>query len=181
MKKENQNFDEWDNIFNQKNTDKFDKNEWDKVINDKNEMKNPVENENLVSNEAVVVRSNNSSVTTSKKNIYITIGVAVLLFVFIIPLFFGGSSTLSSGDGYKVKGSVKISGNTATMTGTIKVSKSGMYKVNVSIYNSNGGYLGSNSDTFILTAGDSASVYIYVPNIMGGATPSKYSVTVSKY
>lgn len=117
------------------------------------------------------------------KTIFIVSVIAVAIFIFLLSKpggIGGGSKTLASGSGYKVTGVVRINGNNATIDGTLKVDQAGAYQVNVSIYSKSGQYLGSNNKIFYLGAGDSASVYFHISNFMGGGTPEKYSVSVTK-
>lgn len=158
----NQKFKEWDDILDDKIQDQL----TDEKTDNPNSMYEP----------------SKGVIQTSKTWSFIGIIGFTLFFIFvIIPLFTGGGNkTLTSGTGYKVVGSVDIVGDGAYIDATLKVSQSGAYQVNVSIYSSSGQFLGSNNKIFYLSAGDEASVYFYIPNILGGASPSKYTVSVSK-
>jgi hypothetical protein len=179
-------FEGWDEIEKEETVKKIEQksqafDEWDNLLD------NNKSNDGFQESELSVIKSasvNTTGITTQNSKTWGVIGAIgfALVFIFIIiPLFSGGGSkTLTSGSGYKVVGSVNLYGDGAFIDADLKVTQSGAYQVNVSIYSSSGQYLGSNNQIYYLSAGDEASVYFYIPNIMSSAKPTKYSVSVTK-
>lgn len=179
-------YDGWDDLEKSETINESDQKhkkfkEWDNIID--------IDNSVSESNDSKIaltkpIYTNTSGTSTQNSKVWGIIGIIgfVVVFIFvIIPLFSGGgSSTLTSGSGYKVVGNVNLYGDGAYIDADLIVSQSGAYQVNVSIYSSSGQFLGSNNQIYYLSAGDEASVYFYIPNIMSSAKPTKYSVSVTK-
>jgi hypothetical protein len=146
--------------------------EWDKLI----ENLGKVDDSTKTSEE-----SSNVNLSNIQKRNLILIGVGLVFVIILLSMFSGGgSATLDSGDGYKLTGSVSLEGDGAYINATLSATKSGYYQVNVSIYSSEGNFLGSNKGYYMLSEGESARVSFSISNIMNGADPARYSVSVTR-
>ncbi|HHX68842.1 MAG TPA: hypothetical protein GX708_12420 [Gallicola sp.] len=179
-------YDGWDELENVETINESDQKhqkfkEWDNIIGIDNSVSES--NDSKINLTKPIYTTTNGTNTQYSKvwGVIGIIGFAIFFVLVIIPLFSGGgSTTLTSGSGYKVVGNVNLYGDGAYIDAKLKVTQSGAYQVNVSIYSSSGQYLGSNNQIYYLSAGDEASVYFYIPNIMSREKPTKYSVSVTK-